>query len=248
MRLRPLTAEEQWAGKKWYKELFHLRESCFGGFLYTFSEKNTFEDSPEERERFFEKLWSDGGFRYWLGNYKDYLFDPKANRAVYDFWQKKQQERLKDQRHRDILTPVEPPHPWGVKRPCLEYRYLEQFNRPNVDVVNIKNNPIAEFNETGIKLQDGTQYDFDIICIATGFDVVTGGMTAMGLQNINGKTLEDEWKQAAVTYLGTTVPGYPNMFHLYGPQGPTREYYPFIQLYIHHYITLIAICPNPPMI
>jgi len=109
----------------------------------------------------------------------------------------------------------------GVKRPCLEYRYLEQFNRDNVDVVNIKNNPIVGFDETGIKLQDGTHYDFDIICIATGFDVVTGGMTAMGLHNINGKTLDEEWKKSAVTYLGTTVPGYPNMFHLYGPQGPT---------------------------
>ncbi|ETI26881.1 hypothetical protein G647_09980 [Cladophialophora carrionii CBS 160.54] len=221
MRLRALTAEEQWAGKKWYPELFDLRERCFGGFLYSFSEKTTFEDSPEERERFFEKLWTDGGFRYWLGNYKDYLINPKANRAVYDFWQKKQSARLKDQRKRDILTPVEPPHPWGVKRPCLEYRYLEQFNRDNVDVVNIKNNPIVGFDETGIQLQDGTHHDFDIICIATGFDIVTGGMTAMGLRNINGKTLDEEWKKSAVTYLGTTVPGYPNMFHLYGPHGPT---------------------------
>jgi cation diffusion facilitator CzcD-associated flavoprotein CzcO len=221
MRLRDLTAEEQSAGKKWYPELFDLRERCFGGFLYSFSEKNTFEDSPEEREKFFEKLWTDGGFRYWVGNYKDYLSDPKANRAVYDFWQKKQSARVKDQRKRDILTPVEPPHPWGVKRPCLEYRYLEQFNRDNVDVVNIKNNAIVGFDETGINLKDGTHYDFDVICIATGFDVVTGGMTAMGLQNINGKTLDEEWKSGAVTYLGTTVPGYPNMFHLYGPHGPT---------------------------
>ncbi|KIW79904.1 hypothetical protein Z517_06519 [Fonsecaea pedrosoi CBS 271.37] len=221
MRLRALTAEEQWAGKKWYPELFDLRERCFGGFLYDFSEKSLFEDTPEERERFFEKLWSDGGFRYWLGNYKDYLFDPKANRAVYDFWAKKQRARLNDAKKRDVLTPVEPPHPWGVKRPCLEYSYLEQFNRPNVDVVNIKNNPIVAFDEKGIVLQDGTHHDFDIICIATGFDITTGGMTAMGLHNINGQTIDKEWKKAAVTYLGTTVPGYPNMFHLYGPHGPT---------------------------
>jgi cation diffusion facilitator CzcD-associated flavoprotein CzcO len=46
-------------------------------------------------------------------------------------------------------------------------------------------------------------------------------MTAMGLHSIGGETLEDQWKKAAYTYLGTTVAGYPNMFHLYGPQGPT---------------------------
>ena len=98
---------------------------------------------------------------------------------------------------------------------------MEQFNRPNVELVDIKNNPIDSFNAKGIKLKDGTQHDFDVICIATGFDVVTGGMTAMGLKALNGETLEKQWQKAAETYLGTTVAGYPNMFHLYGPQGPT---------------------------
>jgi cation diffusion facilitator CzcD-associated flavoprotein CzcO len=46
-------------------------------------------------------------------------------------------------------------------------------------------------------------------------------MTAMGLKDIYGNTLDDQWKKAAYTYLGVTVADYPNMFHLYGPQGPT---------------------------
>lgn len=82
MGKRSLTAEEQQSQKKWYPRLYELREKCFGGFLFTFSEKNTFDDSPEEREEFWHKLWDHGGFSYWLGNYKDYLYDPKANRAV----------------------------------------------------------------------------------------------------------------------------------------------------------------------
>ena len=90
-----------------------------------------------------------------------------------------------------------------------------------MEVVDIKNNPIVGFTETGIKLKDCTVYEFDVICIATGFDITTGGMTSMGLRSINGTTLRDEWKKAAYTYLGTTISGYPNMFHLYGPHGPT---------------------------
>ena len=43
----------------------------------------------------------------------------------------------------------------------------------------------------------------------------------MGLKDIYGNTLDDQWQKAAYTYLGTTVADYPNMFHLYGPQGPT---------------------------
>ena len=46
-------------------------------------------------------------------------------------------------------------------------------------------------------------------------------MTSMGLKSINGTYLQDEWKAAANTYLGTTISGYPNMFHMYGPHGPT---------------------------
>jgi cation diffusion facilitator CzcD-associated flavoprotein CzcO len=99
---------------------------------------------------------------------------------------------------------------------------------------------IEEFTETGIKTSDGKHHEFDIIALATGFDITTGGMTNMsvlrfsippfstnssrrGLKSINGTTLHDEWKKAANTYLGTTISGYPNMFHLYGPHGPTRK-------------------------
>ena len=60
-----------------------------------------------------------------------------------------------------------------------------------------------------------------MIALATGFDITTGGMTNMGLKSINGTYLQDEWKASANTYLGTTISGYPNMFHLYGPHGPT---------------------------
>lgn len=43
----------------------------------------------------------------------------------------------------------------------------------------------------------------------------------MGLKSINSSELASEWQSAANTYLGTTVSGYPNMFHMYGPHGPT---------------------------
>ena len=63
--------EEQTRGKSWYYRLFELREKCFSGFLYSIAEKNTFDDTAEEREAFYRKLWDYGGFRFWLGNYKD---------------------------------------------------------------------------------------------------------------------------------------------------------------------------------
>ncbi|EFQ34605.1 HK97 family phage prohead protease [Colletotrichum graminicola M1.001] len=223
MGKRPLTPQEQNNGKSWYPRLFHLREKCFGGFVYGMIERGTFDDTPEEREAFYRSLWDRGGFRYWLGNYKDMLSNADANKKAYDFWSRNVRARIGDARKRDILAPTvdKMPHFFGVKRPCLEQNYYEQFNKSNVDVIDVSKNEISSFSETGIELKDGTHYEFDVVAIATGFDITTGGMTNMGLRSINNTNLQDEWKAAANTYLGTTISGYPNMFHLYGPHGPT---------------------------
>lgn len=46
-------------------------------------------------------------------------------------------------------------------------------------------------------------------------------MTQLGLESIDHEHLEKQWANGASTFLGTTVPGYPNMFHIYGAHGPT---------------------------
>jgi cation diffusion facilitator CzcD-associated flavoprotein CzcO len=111
-----------------------------------------------------------------------------------------------------------------LERPCLEQNYYEVLDQGNVTIVDISEkggNEIAEFTENGIKTKDGKVYEVDVVALATGFDITTGGMTSMGLKSIHGTYLKDEWKASASTYLGTTVSGYPNMFHCYGPHGPT---------------------------
>lgn len=177
MRRRRLTPEEQERGKILYPELFKLRETSFAGFHYDWYEKNTLDDSPEERDEFYEKVWREGGFRYWVAVYKDNLFSAEANQLSYDFWAKKTRARIGDARKREILAPEKMPHFFGIKRPCLENDYYEQFNRPTVDVVDIKNNGIKEFTETGIVLDDGTHHEFDVIAIATGFVSVDNSHT-----------------------------------------------------------------------
>lgn len=168
-----LTPDEQNEGKKWYPRLFQLREKCFGGFVYGMHERSTFDDTAEERNAFYYSLWDYGGFRFWLGNYKDMLLSADANQEAYNFWARQQRARINDEAKRETLAPLKMPHYFGVKRPCLEQNYYEQFNRDNVDVVDISQNPIAEITETGIRLEDGSNYEFDIIAIATGF-VSTG--------------------------------------------------------------------------
>lgn len=63
MGKRDLTNEEQDRLKPFYREIYTLRERCFAGFHYDFEERNTFDDTPEEREAFYESLWKRAGFR-----------------------------------------------------------------------------------------------------------------------------------------------------------------------------------------
>ncbi|KAK3114675.1 hypothetical protein LTR53_006761 [Teratosphaeriaceae sp. CCFEE 6253] len=221
MRQRKLTKEEQDNAKADYPELYKYRMTTFAGFSYDFVQKNTFDDSEEEREKFFESLWEEGGFKFWLACYKDMLFDKKANDAAYEFWVKKTRARISDPRKRDIMAPLKAPHPWGTKRPSLEQNFYEAMDRPENDVVDIKNNPIIEVKDNGLLTQDGQFREFDIIALATGFDAVTGGMKNMGLKDINGVPLKEKWQEGTYSYLGMTANDFPNMFFLYGAQGPT---------------------------
>ncbi|KAF7512594.1 hypothetical protein GJ744_000855 [Endocarpon pusillum] len=219
MAQRALTKEQQ--DKKGYPELFSERMKNFAGFPYDFLKRNTLDDTPEQREAFYEKLWQAGGFGFWLANYQDLFFSDAANREAYNFWAKKTRARIQDPRKRDLLAPLEPIHPFGTKRPSLEQDYYEQFNNPNVDIVDLRSNPIKEFVPEGLITGDGKVHEFDVIALATGFDALTGGMKNMGLRSTSGETLSDTWKSGTWSYLGMTCHNYPNMFFLYGPQGPT---------------------------
>lgn len=219
MAQRKITKEQQ--EKKGYPKFFEDRMNTFAGFQYDFLKRKTMDDTPEQREAFFEELWRNGGFEFWLATYEDMLFDDAANREAYNFWAKKTRARITDPHKRGILAPLEPIHPFGTKRPSLEQDFYEQFNKPHVNVVDLRANPVREVVANGLITADGTLHELDIIALATGFDSVTGGMKNMGLRNIYGETLSDAWKEGTWSYLGMTCRGYPNMFFLYGPQGPT---------------------------
>lgn len=169
MGKKPLSSEAQDAHKAWYPRLFEMRERSFAGFLYDYVEKQTFDDTPEEREAFYQMLWDSAGFNFWLANYNDLLRDGPANTEAYNFWAKKVRARITDPRKRDILAPLDMPHYFGIKRPCLEQHYYDEFNRENVDVVDVSKNEIKEFDEKGLTLEDGTHFDLDAVAIATGF-------------------------------------------------------------------------------
>jgi cyclohexanone monooxygenase len=118
----------------------------------------------------------------------------------------------------ELLAPTN--HPIGTKRICVDTDYYSTYNRPNVDLVDVRNAPIEAILPDGLHA-GGKEYRFDAIVFATGFDAMTGALTRMGIVGRNGETLTDKWEAGPRTYLGLMTAGFPNMFMITGPGSPS---------------------------
>jgi cation diffusion facilitator CzcD-associated flavoprotein CzcO len=111
---------------------------------------------------------------------------------------------------RERLTPRDEV---GCKRIGISSAYYPAFNEPHVELVT---DPIAEITERGIRTETGVEHRVDTIVYATGF-TATDFLSPLQVTGAGGRALADAWKDGARAYLGMTVPGFPNMFLLYGP-------------------------------
>jgi cation diffusion facilitator CzcD-associated flavoprotein CzcO len=131
------------------------------------------------------------------------------------------------------------PHDYYARRPLCDSGYYEQFNRDNVDVVDLKETPIVSFTPDGIVTSDGTEYKLDIVIFATGFDAIDGNYARVRIRGINGESLKDHWEEGPTSYLGMSVPRFPNMFMITGPQSPFCNIPPAIEVHVEFIIRII---------
>ncbi|KAL6242963.1 hypothetical protein RBB50_010063 [Rhinocladiella similis] len=216
-----LTKEEQTKLRDGLAARFAERNNYYNGFLYQWRENLTFNHSDEERDEFYWQLWKMGGFRFLMNNYYDMTRNAEANQKAYEFWRDRVRERVRDPRKQELLAPWERPHLFGGKRLSLEQDFYDHFNKPNVDVVDVRNNPIKCFVSDGIIQEDGTYHKLDVVALATGFDSITGGLKDIKITGVDGEVLTDKWAKGTWTYLGISTARFPNFFFTYGPQAPT---------------------------
>ena len=177
------------------------------------------EDTPEERDRFFEERWADGGGTFsMLTTYRDLLVSQEANDLAADFVRDKIRSIVKDPEVAELLTPKN--QPIGAKRLPVDTFYFETYNRENVTLVDIKSAPIERITPTGLQTAE-EEYEFDSLILATGFDAMTGALLAMDIRREGGSTLQEIWAEGPKTYLGIMVAGLPNMFTITGPGSPS---------------------------
>ena len=221
MQQRTMTADEQQAAKEDYAETFSRRNAPPG----TFHDLQRLDVSAlavdaDRRAEVYDAALEKGGFHFWGGTFVDILFDERANRTAYEHWRDRTRVRIDDPETAELLAPTEPPYPFGTKRPSLEQGYYECFNQPNVELVDLRTDPIRAITPTGIETA-ASRYDVDVLVLATGFDANTGGLTAIDIRGDDDRSLADQWSGGVDTHLGVAVPGFPNLLMLYGPQSPT---------------------------
>lgn len=164
--------------------------------------------TEEEIEAEFERRWEAGGL-YFMSSYTDIMANEVINEKAADFIRRKIRAKIKDPQLAEKLLPKG--YPFGSKRPCADRGYFETFNRDNVSLVDLREDPITGLVETGVETRSGL-HEFDVVVFATGFDAVTGAIGKIDIRGEGGVTLKESWENGPRTYLGFMTHGFPNMF------------------------------------
>nr|OQO27341.1 hypothetical protein B0A51_07595 [Rachicladosporium sp. CCFEE 5018] len=212
-------------------------------FGFKESERAFSDASPEEREKVFQENWDKGnGFRFMFGTFNDLTFNPEANEAACDFIRKKIGQIVKDPEKAKKLKPTDV----YARRPLCDGQarggaYYEQFNRENVDIVDLKETPIERVEAKGVRTSDGKLHELDVLVFATGFDAVEGNYTRINIHGRDGVSLAEAWDEPGPTsYLGFTMPGFPNFFAITGPKGPFTNIPPAVETQVRFINNLIG--------
>ncbi|MBP2520931.1 NAD(P)/FAD-dependent oxidoreductase [Rhodococcus erythropolis] len=192
--------------------------------------------SEAERTRVFEESWQRGNaFHFMFGTFNDIIFDPAANLAAADFVRDKIAAIVDDPDTARKLMPSG----YYATRPIANKGYYETFNRSNVSLVSIKDNPITRLNENAVVTADGTEHEIDLLVLATGFDAVDGGYKKMHLTGRDGTPISDLWNETTAAYLGIATHQFPNMFMVYGPNSVFTNLPPGIETQVEWITELI---------
>ncbi|GGZ46757.1 cyclohexanone monooxygenase [Streptomyces inusitatus] len=215
---RPLSAAEVAERKAGYPEFRRAQRRSKGGSVVEMPTRSALEVSPAERTATYEAGWRSGLLSGLLRSYTDLLVDAEANETAAEFVRGKIASIVADEETAERLTPRT--FPFGTKRPCLDSGYYAAYNRPGVRLVDLAATPIEEITPKGVRTSE-REHLFDAMVFATGFDSLTGALTAVEIVGRGGITLREKWADGPRSCLGLLTAGFPNLFTVAGPLSPS---------------------------
>ncbi|KAI9904022.1 hypothetical protein N3K66_000551 [Trichothecium roseum] len=222
-----------------YDEILAACGRSPAGFMHEPDPRCTFDVDESERLALWEELYAAPGFKKCYGTFKDAYTDADANRLYSDWMAGKMRSRVNDPVVAEKLVPKN--HGFGTKRVPLDSGYLEAYNKPNVHLVDLKDSPIEGVTADGVSMADGGFHELDVLVFATGFDAITGALSAIDWHGMDGRPLfekpdgkKDDDKRGTAeddlpaiwagnetsTFLGIMAPSLPNVLMVLGPHQP----------------------------
>jgi 4-hydroxyacetophenone monooxygenase len=114
----------------------------------------------------------------------------------------------------DLLEKSVPAYPVGAKRGLRDDgSWFSALKRSNVELIS---DPIEQMTPEGPKTADGRLHEMDVIIYGTGF-TATEFLHSIEVTGRDGVDLHEKWDGWARAFIGMTVPSFPNLFLLYGP-------------------------------
>lgn len=115
----------------------------------------------------------------------------------------------------DLRARLTPDYTIGCKRIILSNTLYPAISSANT-TLHDRDDGIAEVTPTGITTATGREIPLDVIVWSTGYDA-TDGVISYPVIGRDGTALRDVWSDYPRAYLGTTVPDFPNLFIVTGP-------------------------------
>lgn len=97
------------------------------------------------------------------------------------------------------------------------YRAIQQSN------ARLVTDSIERVEPAGVRTADGTLHELDVLVLATGFKV-DAFLRPMAVTGRDGVRLSDAWDPRPNAYLSISIPDFPNLFLLNGPNGPVGNF------------------------
>jgi cation diffusion facilitator CzcD-associated flavoprotein CzcO len=213
---RPITPDDMADARENWDTIREKMRAHPGGFPSDSHTRMALEDTPEQREARYEELWQQGGFEFFLDSYVDIAMNEEANATLADFVRAKIRGIVRDPETAEKLMPD---HFVATKRPILDNGYFETYNRDNVTLVDLREDPIERFTEASVCTRTG-EHPIDMLVLATGFDAISGSMLRLNPKGRDGLSLKERWNDRFHNYLGLGVAGFPNLFMIHGPGSP----------------------------
>lgn len=213
----PVSDEEDRRVKAAYRERRLKAWNSPTGLGFEVNRTSALAATPEERERVYDAAWNRLGFGFALAYY-DILIDKAANDTAADYIRRRIGALIEDPVLREKLVPRD--HPFAARRPSVDSGYFQAFNRPNVELADLREHPIVEFTPEGIRT-GAKLHRVDTVIFATGFDAFTGSLLKPDIIGRAGQTLRHKWTDGPVSQLGVATAEFPNMFIVAGPGSPS---------------------------